>query len=175
MADVSTRVAAVIAGARRQGVEERDIQTSGISLQPIYRPRRADDETTPEIQAYRASNNVTLTVRDLSQASAVLDGALANGANVLGGLRFGIANPDALQRQALAEATTNAQAKARSIAGAAGLGITGVLTITEESVSTPRPQQEAVARFALSADAASTPVQAGELVIRATVRVKYGI
>jgi uncharacterized protein YggE len=175
MEDVSTRLTAIIAGARGQGIQERDIQTAGISLQPIYRPRRGDDDTPPEIQGYRASNNVSLTVRDLNRASAVLDAALANGANVMGGLRFSLSSMDALQRQALAQATTNAQAKAEAIATASGLTITGVVSINEDSVSSPTPRLEAAGRAFAASDAAAPPVQGGELTIRATVRATYGV
>ncbi len=174
MADVSTRQTAVIAGARGLGIADRDIQTTGLSLQPIYRSQRSSDDAPPEIQAYRASNNVSLTVRTLSRASAVLDSAIANGANVIGGLRFGLSDPSALQRQALGEATTNAQAKAQAIAAAAGLTITGIVSIAEESVSTPRAQADIAPRaLAAGQAAAAPPVEAGDLVITARVRATF--
>src|SRR5439155_7716947 len=67
MATVSQTLTAVIAGARSLGVASRDIQTTGFSLQPIYRQqqRNQDDNTPPQITGYRASNNVSLVVRDL--------------------------------------------------------------------------------------------------------------
>jgi uncharacterized protein YggE len=177
MTDVNRRLVAVVAGAKALGVQDRDVQTSGLSLQPIYRPRGRGDDLPPEIDGYRASNNVSLTVRDLAGASSVLDSATRDGANVIGGLRFGISNVEELRIQALAQATVNADAKARSIAGAAGVPIKGIASITEESVSVPRPQAEAfmALRAAPAADQAPPPVEAGEMIVRARIRASYNI
>jgi uncharacterized protein YggE len=108
MDQVSQRLTDVIASARALGVEARDIQTTGLTLQPVFRPRvRSDDP--PEIEGYRAANNVSITVRDIARAGAVLDAASRNGANVIGGLRFGLSTVDELRRQALAEAVRDAE------------------------------------------------------------------
>lgn len=175
MNEVSGRLAAVIAGAKDLGVQDRDVQTSGLSLQPIFRARIRGDDSPPEIEGYRASNSVSLTVRDLASASAVLDSATQNGANVIGGLRFGISNVDELRAQALAAATANAEARARAIASAAGVSLRGVISITEEGVAVPRAQAEALGLRAAPAVDLAPPIEAGEMVVRARVRVSYSI
>lgn len=174
MDEVSRRVADVIAGARALGLQDRDIQTTGLSLQPIFRPRPRGDDSPPEIEAYRASNNVTLTVRQISQASVVLDAAVRAGANVVGGLRFGLSNVEELRLQALQLAVANARGKANAIAFAAGVSITGVLSISEEGVSVPRPVAEGRALDAAVA-APAPPVEPGELIVRARVRASFTI
>jgi uncharacterized protein len=176
MNDVNGRLAAVVGAVRALGVESRDIQTSGLSLQPVYRPRGPRDDAPPEIEAYRASNNVTITVRNLDRAGPVLDAANANGANVFGGVSFGLSNVEELRMQALALATANASAKAQAIANGAGVRIVGVLQLSEEGVSVPRPAAQAdVGRAALAAAPPSPPtvVEAGEMVVRARVRAQY--
>jgi len=176
MDEVSRRLTAVIAAARQLGIESRDIQTTGLSLSPIYRQRpRADDVV--EIEGYRASNNVSLTVRDLRRTSTVLEAVLANGANNISGLRFSFANPDQLRLQALNNAIANAETKAQSMAAAAGVAITGVIAIQEETVSMPTGAAQAdFARAAPAlAPAPAPPVEGGELVIRARVRVTYSL
>lgn len=176
MAEVNRRLAAVIAGAKAQGLQDRDVQTTGLSLQPIYRQRTRNDDSPLEIQGYRASNNVSLTVRTLSLAGPVLDTAVANGANVIGSLSFSISNTQELRRQALAAATTNAETRAQAIAAAAGVTLRGVLTISEESVSIPRPMPaDFSALRAIGAEAAPPPVEGGEMVIRARVRATFKI
>lgn len=177
MSEVNRRMAAVVAGAKALGVQDRDVQTSGLALQPVYRTRIRGDDLPPEIEAYRASNSVSLTVRDLARASTVLDSATTNGANVIGGLRFGLSNVEELRIQALARATANADAKARAIAGAAGVSIRGIMSIAEEGVSVPRPQAEAVMalRAVPAADAAPPPVEGGEMIVRARIRASYHI
>src|SRR2546425_13295273 len=44
-----------INAARGRGVEDTDIQTSGLVLQPIMRTRPPNDPSPPEVQAYRAN------------------------------------------------------------------------------------------------------------------------
>ena len=176
MAEVSRRLANVIVGAKALGLQDRDVQTTGLSLQPVYRQRRGNDDAPLEIQGYRASNNVSLTVRNLSRAGAVLDSATASGANVVGSLSFSISNPQELRLQALAAATANAETRARAIASAAGVTLRGVLSISEDSVSIPRPiSADVMGLRALGGDAAPAPVEGGEMVIRARVRATYGI
>jgi uncharacterized protein len=176
MDEVSRRLSLVIAAVRALGLENRDIQTAGLSLSPVYRPRPRNDEI-PEIEAYRASNNVSLTVRDLRRTSTVLDAALANGANSMGSLRFSFANPEQLRLQALAAAIANAEAKAQTMAAAAGVGLTGVYAIQEESVSMPALQADAGFARAVQpmAVAPAPPVEGGEMIIRARVRVYFGL
>lgn len=171
---VNRSLAAVIASVRAVGVESRDIQTSGLSLQPVYRTQQRTEQT-PEIIGYRASNGLTVTVRVLAQAGPVLDAAVAAGANSIGGVRFGIADTDSLKRQALAAATRDAESKARAVATAAGVGIAGILSITESSVSVPRPVAEGLSLRAAPAlaDSAPTPVEGGELVVRARIQASY--
>src|SRR4051812_7716419 len=169
----STRMAQVIAATRALGVEQRDIQTSGLSLQPIFRQRARPDDPQ-EIESYRASNNVTITVRDLQRAGTVLDAASRSGANVIGGVRFGLANPDAARQEALGAAVRDAERKARGMASAAGVNITGLQSIAEDSVATPQPVARAAAAPA-AAEAVAPPVEPGELIVRARIRATYNI
>ena len=173
MDQVSGRLAAVITGTRALGVDQRDIQTAGLSLQPIFRARPRPDEPQ-EIEAYRGSNSVAITVRDLARAGLVLDAASRNGANVIGGLRFGLSNTEAVRQEALAAAVRDAERKARAIASAAGVNIAGVQSIAEEGVAPPQPVTRAAAAPA-AAEAVAPPLEPGELVIRARVRATYNI
>jgi uncharacterized protein YggE len=177
LAAANSVLAAVSAAVRAQGVQDRDIQTSGLSLQPVYRSQQRGGDQPPEIVGYRASNNLTITVRTISQAGPVLDAAVAAGANSIGGIRFSVADVETPRRQALANATADAEAKARAIASAAGVSLAGVLSIVESSVSTPRPAADTALR-AVPAPAegfAATPVETGELVIRARLQASYRI
>ena len=174
MDQVSQRLAEVIAGTRALGVEARDIQTAGLSLQPVFRPRTRPDDPQ-EIESYRASNSVTITVRDIGQAGTVLDAASRNGANVIGGLRFGLANTEAPRQQALTAAVREAERKARAVASAAGVNVAGVLSIVEEGVGAPQPVARAAPAGPAAAELVPPPVEPGELVIRARVRASYSI
>ena len=68
----------VLAAIKAAGIAERDVQTSGVSLNPQY--RYADNEA-PKITGYQASNTVSLKVRDIAKLGKVLDALAAQGAN----------------------------------------------------------------------------------------------
>lgn len=173
MRTVSERLGAVISTIKSHGVEDKDVQTSGLSLQPIQRPRPPADGRPPEIEAYRASNNVTVSIRDINRASAILDAATSNGANVAGALRFAASNAADLKTQALSRAVRNATRNAEAVASAAGVRITGVASISEEGVSVPVPRAAGVEALALRAAEAPPPVEPGGLTVRARVRATY--
>src|SRR5512137_489184 len=80
----STALATVIDGLKKDGIESRDLQTSGLSLEPRYEPMR--NNQPPKLAGYRASNTVTVRVRDLSKLGALLDKSVGSGANELRGL-----------------------------------------------------------------------------------------
>lgn len=115
-------------------------------------------------------NNVYITVRDLDGFGVVLDGVVEAGANMVQGISFGIAERDALEKEAMANAVRDAVAKARNIADAAGIELGRILTINTGGVG-PAPRQQFLAR----AEASSVPVAAGELTVRAQVSVVFAI
>lgn len=81
----------VLAAIKAAGIAERDVQTSGVSLNPQY--RYADNEA-PKITGYQASNTVSLKVRDIAKLGKVLDALAAQGANQINGPQFEIDQPN---------------------------------------------------------------------------------
>lgn len=162
---------AIINTVKRLGIADKDLQTSTISIRPVYRSERMPNgEST--IVGYEASNIVSVRITDLSKVGPLLDQAVANGANTARGIQFGMQDDSALRREALKKAVDDARVKAEAIAEAAGRNITGIESVTEESFSFPTVRQ-AMDTFAV-AEGASTPVEPGELEIIANVRVVYG-
>lgn len=154
----------VVTSLRGLEVGERDLRTSGLSLSPVF--------TRPgEITGYRAQNNLTITVRDLSRAGELFDAAVAAGANTGGSVSFGLADPSAVRHQALAAAIADARAQAEAVARAASLHVRGIRTITEEGVSLPPPRP--LPAIALPAAERATPIQPGEQQVTARVRVVF--
>jgi uncharacterized protein YggE len=168
-ADAATQMAAVIAALKKAGVAERDIQTSGLSLNPVY---DYNNSNKPRITGYQVSNMVTATIRDLDTVSDVVDGAMNAGATDLNGLTFRVDNADAAQAQARDAAVKDARAKADALAKAAGVSIIGVQTIVEASYTPPQPVYYEAAAGAKAADAA-TPIQTGTNDVTVTVNVVY--
>ena len=166
--DAAEYMTAVVAALRAAGVAETDIQTSMVSLQPVY-----DWNSTPQrITGYTSDNIVRVTVRDLSTAGAVIDAAVDAGATNVSGISFRVDDQTAAERQARTAAMVDARAKADALAGAGDVRITGVITISEVSSPWPGPIPYPVAE---DDGRATTPIQPGNVELNVTVTVVYSI
>jgi uncharacterized protein YggE len=169
MADNASRMSEVVAALKRQGIEARDIQTSGLNLNPQY---AYEPNQPPRLTGYQASNQVAVTVNDLSRLGRTLDGVVAVGANQISGISFGLKDSKAAEDAARLKAVQALQAKAQLYAGATGYRVARLVSLSEgqASIPPPRPIPFAAAKMA---EAASTPVEAGQLTVRADVSATF--
>lgn len=164
---------AVVTALLGIGIAEADIQTTSLSLSPVY-----DWESeTPEITGWQANNMVNVTIRDIDSVGAVVDTATAAGANSINEISFRVEDPTEAEAAARSAAVADAQAKADQLAADAGVEITGIITITESSDQQPQPLYMERDEMALAAgDAmASTPVLPGEVEVSVSVFIQYEI
>ena len=70
------------------GIEDRDVQTTAVSLAPRY--ARRSSGMSQRIEGYRAENRVQIRVRDLTRLGKVLDALVTRGANTLHGIQFDV-------------------------------------------------------------------------------------
>ena len=167
-AAAATAMQGVIKALRTAGVAERDIQTTTLSLQPIY--DYTANGSSPRITGYELRNGVVATVRDLDRLADAVDGALGGGGTTLDGITFRVDDPTGAEEQARTQAMKQARAKADALASAAGVTIVGVASISEQSSPTPWPVPYA---GAARADEASTPILPGTSEITVSVSVVY--
>ena len=153
------------------GVAEKDIQTSGLSVSPRYDYEK--NRSKPQIIGYAASNTVTVRLRDLDDAGAVIDEAVQSGANSLGGISFTFADPKPLYAAARVDAVNDAKAKAELLTDAAGVGLGRLMMIQDGYAQGPSPRPM-MARMEMAADA-SVPIAAGESSVTASVTLIYEI
>lgn len=157
---------AVMARLVASGIEARDMQTSNLYLSPNW---TGYDTATPTISGFVASNSLTVQVRALDTLGAVLDAAVADGANTLNGLSFGLADPGPVLDEARKEAVADARARAELLAVAAGMKLGRIVLISEAD-------GDFAAYEGYRADlAASVPVAGGELGLSANVTIQYEI
>lgn len=169
LAENSARLSAVLDRLRAAGVADRDLQTSGLSLGPRY---DYGNNHPPRLEGYEATNQLAVRVRALDTLGAILDAAVTDGANTLGGLAFSLADPQGARDAALAAAVAEARRKAAIIAEAAGVRLGPVLSISEQvAFAGPQPMP----RIAMAEAAPAVPVAAGEVGYAATVTIVYGI
>jgi len=173
----SADMARVIAALKRAGIADRDIQTSNLSLSPIYAPQRHLPDGTmvpvqPKIVGYQANNSVSVRQRKLGDFGKVIDTLVTAGANQVNGPSFEMENPDPAMDEARIEAMAKARARAELYAKAAGLRVGRILSINESGGwSPPQPVMYRMARA--EAASAPPPVQAGELSLNMTVSVQF--
>jgi uncharacterized protein len=166
-ADAMTKV---IAALKKLGIADKDLQTTGLSLQPNY--TYPPNGGTPRLTGYTLSNAVSVTLRDLDKLGDAIDDGLAAGATTLDGVWFRVENSAGAEKQAREQAMADAKAKAGTLASAAGVSINGVASISETSAPPPQPMFYEGARLQAVRDA-GTPIQVGTNEVVVTVTVEY--
>lgn len=159
----------VLARLTAAGIPDSDIQTGSLGLEPVY---EYPEYGQPRVTGFAAHTSLTVTVHDIALVGQVLDAAVSDGANTLGGIGFGLADPDAALDLARVQAVADARARAELYAGAAGVELGEVLTLSEAGGYAPQPMYDMRAEMAMSAP---VPVAAGEVTISAQVSIVYGI
>ena len=159
------------------GIEKRDLQTSGFSIQPnyVYPPQQPSGKREPpKIVGYTVRNSLTVRVRDISTVGAVLDKSVSLGVNEGGNIMFTNDDPSTAITTARTKAVKDAMSKAKTLADAAGVKTGKLLEISEQTFN-PRPMPMARAEMSLARSADAVPVAAGENTYKVTVNVSYAI
>ena len=162
----------VLLALKGAGIEEKDYQTSRLSLQPQYAPA-TPNRNTPQISGYRASNRVAIKVRDIAKVASVIDTLVGAGANEIGGINFVVTQASKALDEARAKAIADARRKAEIYAKAAGVMLGEPLSITEEGAAAPPIFRSKMA--APMAVNAPTPIAPGEEMLSITVNVTWAI
>lgn len=179
MTDNNKAMSQVLAAMKEAGIEDRDLQTSGVNIQPSYTyPNEKNGLKAPKIIGYTVTNGLTVRVRDLNKVGDLLDKSIDLGVNQSGGLRFVNDDPSKQLMEARKKAMENAMAKAKILTETAGAKLGRVLEINEQS-NPPRPmpiyRTKMVAMAAEQGAADSVPVSAGENAYNVNVTVKFEI
>mgnify|MGYP003122462630 FL=1 len=169
-------MAELIAALKGSGIEDRDIQTSGFSVNPnyVYSDERDANGYTlpPKIEGYQVSNTVTVKVRQLEELGTILDQSVTVGANTVNGVSFSVADPSELLNRAREAAFADAEVKAELYAAAAGTTLDEIVSISEKQ-GFNEPQPYPMYARAEMADSAKVPVEAGELSFAINVSVQW--
>jgi uncharacterized protein len=159
----------VLSALKSAGIAEKDVQTSRLSLQPQNAPNRAGVAST--IVGYRASNHVTIRLRDVGKVAGIIDTLVGAGANELGGINFMVSNASKLLDEAREQAVADARRKAEIYAKAAGVTLGAPLSISEQGSPGPVLYRGKIA----GGMAAAAPVAQGEETLGVTVSASWAI
>jgi uncharacterized protein YggE len=136
------------------------VQTIAYSVYPRY-----SSTQPPSIVGYTASNTLQAVMNDLSIIGSLIDSANQAGANNVGGLSFGLMDPEPVKQRALAQASKVARAHADAIA--AGLNAKTGTVVSAQEASTYSP----IVAGAAAGMATPTPIQTGQVTVSANVTV----
>lgn len=169
-------MATVLDALKADGIEARDLQTSGFTIQPVYTYPQSNDGSSqpPELVGYQTTNSLTIRLRDLAKAGAVIDKSVTLGINQGGDIRFVNEDTKKVLAEARADAVKDAMEKARQLTEAAGVGLGRILEINESSTP-PMPVPIAMARMEKDAAPAAVPMAPGENSYSVAVNVTFEI
>jgi uncharacterized protein YggE len=160
---------AVVAALAQAGFTGTDVATRAVSLTPLTEHR---PQAEPRIVGYRANNTVQVKTKDPASIGRALDAGVQAGANVAGGIAFGLVDPRAAETQALRLAVQDAQRRATAMADALGKRLGRVIEVRAIELERPGPRFETMQARAASTP---TPIEPGQITVRARALLKAEI
>jgi uncharacterized protein YggE len=167
----AARMERVRAALKRAGIDDKDIQTSTISLNPEY---QYDQNKPPRLTGYRATNTVNVKFRDLKRSGAILDALVAEGSNQISGPNLTIDKPEAAYDEARVKAIAAGRARAELYARALGKRVVRLLTVSESGgYQMPPPMPVAYARDMAAQAVAKTEIDPGTQQLQVTLSMSF--
>jgi hypothetical protein len=160
----------VRAALKRAGIEDKDIQTSSINLNPEY---QYNQNQPPRLTGYRASNNVNVKFRDLKRTGAILDALVAEGANQISGPNLTIDKPESALDEARTKAIANGRARADLYARALGMRVVRLLSVSEGGGYAVPPPTPVMMMAERSAGLADTKIDPGTQQLQVSVSMSF--
>lgn len=171
----NAEMAGVIAALEKAGVEKKDIQTTGLEMNPDYTyPRNAP----PVLRGYRVSQQAAVLVRELKEAGTAVNAAVGAGGNVVRveNIQLKIGDPEAALATAREEAVAQATAKAKEYADATGQELGDVVTLREvddQARSSLDDRDVLMDAYAADSTLARMPISAGRADLGVVIQVVW--
>lgn len=176
IADNSQRVARVLDAIRRLGIGADDVSSGWFSIQPIY----SQEPTTrrnqgPRIVGYRVNNNVIVETDKLKLAGECIQSAVDSGANRIDSVGFQLADERESRAEVLARAVRHARDDAEAVAGAAGVTLGPIASMSIDSPRQVVPYVQTMRMESMSAAGSAPPLIPGQIEVSASVTIEYEI
>ena len=166
----AARMERVRAALKHAGIEDKDIQTSNLSLNPEY---QYDQNRPPRLTGYRASNTVSVKFRDLKRTGAILDALVAEGANQINGPSLTIDKPESALDEARTKAIANGRLRADLYARALGMHVVRLISVSEGGGYGVPPPMPMVAMMAERSADATSKIDPGTQQLQVSVSMSF--
>ncbi len=175
--DLNRNNNSIIRALKEKGIQEKDIQTIDFNIQPTYRwesntNRRLEDGHTGKSTIY-------VKVRDTAKAGEIIDSSVTAGANEVTNITFTIDNNEKPKSEARKKAAEAAKKKADELASGSGVGLGGLIAISETTYDyspiTYRSNYNYADASFKTASQEMPAIAAGSLEVTVNVSATYGI
>jgi uncharacterized protein YggE len=179
LAEHSSRVGKLIAALKQAGVEERDLQTSQVIINPVYAREDHMRMETTQIAFFNITQTVAFTLRDIKKITTLTATAIEAGANRVGGVSLRSSKLREHRDKARLMAVRAAKEKAIALAGELGSRVGKPHSISEHGGSNPdygfnrSVAMQNSMTFAGGEGGASASFEPGTISISATVTVAF--
>jgi uncharacterized protein YggE len=171
------RMTQLLATLKAAGIEEKDLQTSQVIINPIYQQEDQLRMETAKIAFYSISQTATCTLRDLKKITTLTAQAIDAGANRVGGVTLRTSKLRQYRDQARIQAVKAAKEKALALAGELGAKVGKAHSITEGTHDSPIYGYNMAQNVAMGGPGggggSGTAFEAGTISIEATVTVAF--
>jgi uncharacterized protein YggE len=176
MREANAAMASVIAAIKEASVEPRDIQTSGLQINPQYNYPSSSSPSgeAPRVTNYQVQNTLVVRVRKLDTLGSIIDRAVELGVNQGANITLTNDDPGPAITEARKRAIADAIGRARTLAQAGGVEVGPILEISEQS-QMPRPMPMEAKAFRAGPASDGVPVEFGENTYRVSVNVTFEI
>jgi uncharacterized protein len=170
----AARAQKVIQVLKGKVAEKGTVTTGNYSLTAEYSEGRPNEPRPPTIVGYNAQNAIEVETSDLVTLGALIDASISAGANRINAVSFELRDSTKARQQAIERASADAQAQAQALALSLHLRLKQIVkaSTAPQGPIMPRPM---MAERQVMMTAVSTPIEAGELTVSASVSLTYEI
>jgi uncharacterized protein YggE len=170
-AENARRTRAVLDALGALGLTKDQLSTEGYTAYPELRYDK--EGGSPRVVGYVVTNSIRAESRRIEQAGAIIDAALAAGANMINALSFYASSIEVPRREAITLAVASARADAEAMAHAAGGTIGELVELSTQGPTVPpRPMFDLAARGKM-AMAEQTPINPGQQTVNVFVSARW--
>lgn len=131
---VNKKVDEIITEMVKFGIEKSDIKTESLNIYQQEEQYWEEGKQKTRPGQWRASNNVSIVLRDVDKASDLANLLAKTGATNVYGPNFSLEDTKDIERSLLKDAIDDARKKAESIASSSGKRLGDVISISEAGV-----------------------------------------